>query len=255
MRLIALAITVLAICAAQIVSGSSAGQQFGFVDLTHAIEPAPASDSGAKESLPDGCQKLEGGMIADGFVGAENDQPRDIAVEVTKLDNATANVGGDIQAEVQLRNTGTLDVQIPWSTDPDTSKYGQGPSRYEWEQGTFELGLKNERGDGILLKTFIAALYGSEYAPRSELSLPPGGYVTARVKFKLEDQFPFVRQLDPGIWQLSARWEQVRRDWFVVNCKVTNGYFRYDSYYRQKRPAVTIQVLAAAPKSGQETQH
>lgn len=223
--------------------GVPIAQQIGSVDLTHLPDPPKLAEDLEKRTVPNGCKKLLGGGIADGFVKPEDDRPQDISVEVIKVREMKPAVGSELQAEVQIRNTDTRSIRIPWSTDPSVIENGQNPYEFLWDVGTFEFTLRDQHHSQIRLKSLTRSLYGSKFTAGSQLTIRPGESIAALVKFKLEDEYPIPPgRLKEGKWQLSAEWRQTGRSWHVKNCESWNGYFQYENYYRQQNLAVTIQV-------------
>jgi hypothetical protein len=218
------------------------GQQVASVDLTHPPTSDPISQNQIKPALPDGCEKILPGVIADGFVQPEDHQPREVTVEITSLSADKVPVDSELRADVRLSNNGKQSIQIPWSTDPRTAKEGQGSGHLDWEAGTFEVLLRGQRDNDVLLKSLTYPLYGSKFSPGSLLTMQPGESVVATIEFKMEAQYP----VHPGPWkegkmELLVKWKQTARSQHVVACKMANGYFRYN--YEQKNLTILIQVL------------
>jgi hypothetical protein len=222
-----------------------AAQQIGSVDLTRPPEASKLSGSQEKSTLPSGCEKILDGIIADGWVKPENDQPRDIVVKVIKARDMKPALGSELEAQVELQNNDQRPIQIPWGTDFDLKKSGQDPEHLEWEGGTFEFMLRGPHGTQIRLKSLTNWLYGSRFSAGSLLTMPPEKSITALVKFKIEDEYAIPpERLKEGQWQLLAEWHQVGRSWNIKNCKESNAYFQYSDFYRQHNLPVTIQVTA-----------
>jgi hypothetical protein len=218
-------------------------QRTDLVDLTQIPKPSTSADD-----LPHGCKKVSGGMIADGWLEPENHVPLEIVVEVVSIRSMRPALGSESTAEVRLRNADTRPIKIPWSTDFATIQNGQSPDALQWEQGTFELRLKNQQGEQVLLKSLTMSLYGAKTSPESQRILEPGESITALVKFKLEDEYPIPPLwLKEGDWQLLAKWELTGRSWLFKNCSESNVYLHDDHLYQQQNTGLPIQVTAADP--------
>jgi hypothetical protein len=228
---------------ALLLSSIPLAQQISSVDLTHPPEPSKHAENQEKRALPNGCEKLSDGAIADGWVKPENDRPRDIVVEVVNIRDKKPAIASEVEAEVRLRNADNRSIQIPWSTDPTIIKTGQNEYDFVWDVGTFEFMLRDQHDNEVFLRSLTGSLYGSKFAAGSQLTIQPGESIAAVVKFKLENEFRIPpERLKEGEWQLLARWHQIARSWHVKDCGAWNGFFQYAEYYRQQNPAVTIQV-------------
>jgi hypothetical protein len=195
------------------------------------------------QDLPNGCKKLSGGMIADGWIEPENHVPQGIVVEVVSVKDTAPVLGSEVTAEVRLRNADTRPIKIPWSTDFTTIRNGQSPNALQWEEGTFEFRLKDQQGQQVLLKSLTASLYGAKASPGSQLILEPGQIISALVKFRLEEEFPIPPLLlKKGDWQLMAKWTLTGRSWAFKNCSESNVYFHDDHLYQQQNPGLPIRV-------------
>jgi hypothetical protein len=220
-----------------ILASSAQAQQIASVDLTHSKVP---TKSAGMQALPKGCEKLLPGGIGDGFVAPPNHEPREIVVEMVKLSNETPVVGSEVQGEVQLQNIGKYPIKIPWSTDPNIIEKGQNPNRLQWEEGSFSIELKHGYE---LLVSLSQSLFGSRFSAGSELTIQPGEWVTAFVKFKLAPQYgPPGHSVRKGKRDLFVEWEQAGESKSIRNCAVSTGWFHYRNYYRQQNPTVTINV-------------
>jgi hypothetical protein len=214
------------------------------VDLTQIPKPLKSADD-----LPNGCKKVTGGMIADGWLEPENHVPLEIAVEVVSIKSTRPALGSESTAEVRLRNADTRPIKIPWSTKFATIQNGQTPNALQWEQGTFEFRLKDQQGQQVLLKSLTGSLYGAKTSPGSQRILEPGESITALVKFKFEEEFSIPPLwLKKGDWQLMAKWTLTGRGWALSkNCSEANEYFHDDQLYQQQNVGLPIQVTAADP--------
>jgi hypothetical protein len=161
------------------------------------------------------------------------------------VNNMTPALGSEVEASVQLRNIDSHPIQIPWSTDETVKEQGQEENHLQWEAGTFEFRLRNKEGNRVALKSLTGWLEGSKFVPISMLTIQPGEYIAALVKFKVEDLYQIEPlRLGDGEWELSAEWIQVGRNLNVLGCAVSNAYFLYDHFYKQKNVPLTIQVTA-----------
>jgi len=179
------------------------------------------------------------GMAGDGIVSPPDDEPREIEVEMVKLSNENPVIGSEVQGEVQLRNSGKYPIHIPWSTDPKRIEKGQDPNSLRWEEANFQLVLKGSVG----LENLSQPLFSSRISAGSELTIQPGEWVTAIVKFKLALEYAMPgRFIRKGKGELLVHWEQGATYRSIKNCAVTTGWFDYRNYYRQQNPTVTINV-------------
>jgi hypothetical protein len=218
-------------------------QQIGSVDLTRPQTQTVPAGNVEKTPLPNGCEKLSGGGIADGWVEPDNHRPHELLVEVIEVETTQLQANDEIEAVVQLKNADSHPIQVPWSTDPRAMDEGQDSSNIRWEAGTFELTLRNSEDIQMRLKSLTRSLYGSKFFAGSLLTLQPGQSITATVKFKLEDEY-FGKPGEPneGDWQLSAEWHQMGRSWRLNKCDAWNSYFQYTHFYAQKNPPVAIHI-------------
>lgn len=227
-----------------LLAASAHAQQIASVDLTKQPEPVQSIDRQNKSALPHGCKKLSGGGVADGIVTPQDHQRRQIVVEVLKVSEDKASEGTQLQADIQLRNNGEQAIRIPWSNDPGTIKTGQHPDNLQWEEGWFEFMLRAPRGHDVLLKSLSQSLYGSDFSAGSQLTIRPGEWITATVKFKLEAMYLYQPGEFKGNSQLMVEWEQTARSWSVRDCSVWNGYFSYT--YEQRSPSITVEIMESS---------
>jgi hypothetical protein len=193
--------------------------------------------------LPNGCSKISTTHIVDGVITAEDHLEREILVAITNVSEKNPREGSELQAEVTLRNTGKQSIQVPWNTDPNIIESGQDPEHYVWEVGTFEVVLTSRAHGGALLKNSTQYLYGSQFSPGSMLTIEPGQWITAVIKFKLEDKyFREPGEFDAGKSVLSLRWHQTHRSWDIRDCTASNGFFQYDSFYAQRTTPFGIEI-------------
>jgi len=191
------------------------------------------------------------------MVATEGSFTRKHRVEVVSVKDTKLTLGNEAMAEIRLRNADTRTITISWSTEFVAIHNGQSPNALQFEEGTFEFGLKNSKGQEVRLKSLTASLYGSEASPGSQLAIAPGESVTALVKFKLEEEYPIPPlRLKEGEWQLTAKWILTERHWAInKNCSLSNAYFRGDGFYQQRNPALTIQVTSSAENPGKKPPH
>jgi hypothetical protein len=227
--------------------GTARAQQIGSVDLSKPVQPSKSSEDLAQTKKRNGCSSLTPGIIADGVMGY-GQQPREIAVKMVSVNDENPMEGSILQGEVELRNVGTEAIQIPWSTDSGVIQNGQDPNHLSWEDATFEILIKSHREDVLLLKSLTTKLYGSKFTVGSMLTIRPGQWVTATVRFKLEAMYlPVPGEFKDGPLHLFAEWKQEGRGWSVKNCMVNNSYFRYDDLYSQQKSSVMIATNGASP--------
>lgn len=218
-------------------------QQIASLDLTHPPKSDSISQDQTKPALPDGCEKILPGIIADGFIQPEDHHPREITLELISVSANKAPVGSELAADVRLLNSGKQSIQIPWSINPSAVRDGQEPSHREWEGGSFEVLLRGQVDNDVLLASLTYPLYGSKFSPGSLLTLQPGQSVVAAIKFKLESRYP-VR---PGHWkegkmELLVEWRQTSIYQDLADCKMRKGFYQFQ--YEQKNLTLPIQVVA-----------
>jgi hypothetical protein len=223
------------------------GQQVGSLDLTQPLQPAEPAEKREESNLPEGCKTFSGGGIADGWVEPEDHQLREIEVSMVSVSDMKPTEGSELQAEVRLRNIGKQSIQIPWSKDPRVKNEGQDPNHVVWEVATFQVFLKRDHGNSVLLKNSSEWVAGSRFSAGSLLTLQPGEWITAKVKFTLEGKYLYhPGEFGVGKFQFFMEWDQVSRSWYVKNCGAWNAYFQYDHFYEQKSLPLTVQIT---PKS------
>jgi len=219
------------------------GQQVGSLDLTQPLQPAEPAEKQGESNLPEGCKTLSGGRIADGWVEPEDHQLREIEVSMISLSEAKPPEGSELQAEVRLRNIGKQSIQIPWSKDPRVKAEGQDPNHITWEAATFEVFLRRKHGNDVRVENSSEWVYGSRFSAGSLLTLQPGEWITAKVKFTLDAEYLYhAGELGEGESQFIVEWHQVSRSWNVKNCGVWNAYFQYDHFYEQTNLPLTVQI-------------
>lgn len=219
------------------------GQQVGSLDLTQPLQPAESAEKQEKSNLPEGCKTLSGGGIADGWVEPEDHQVREIEVSMVSVSDMKPTEGSELQAEVHLRNIGKQSIEIPWSTNPGIIKDGQDPNHLNWHGATFRVLLRRHSGNGVLLESSTQWVYGSKFSAGSLLTIQPGDWISATVKFKLVAMYLYhPGEFGEGESQFLVEWHQVGRAWNVRDCGGWNGYFQYDHFYKQTKLPLTVQI-------------
>jgi hypothetical protein len=245
---------------------SCVAQEVGSVDLRPSASPsrttaeekkkkesAGAKEKGEEKDLPGGCEKLQPGIIADGIVKTDDNQPRPILVEVAKISEQEPAEGSELDAEVRLQNTGTRAIEIPWSGDANVIETGQGSKGHEWQGGYFEVFFRARKPNGVMLKSLSPDLYGTRFHPGSLLTLQPGQWITAKIRFKLEAKYLYkVGEFQGQEAELFVRWEQVNRVIWIKDCKEGSGFYRYDNFYKQENRGVKMHVAGEATKPSGE---
>jgi hypothetical protein len=245
---------------------SCRAQEAGSVDLRPSASPSKtpadekrkkdldaAEEKDEKKELPGGCEKLLPGIIADGIVNTDDNQPRPILVEVAKITEQEPAEGSELDAEVRLQNTGTRAIEIPWSGDPNVIETGQSSNWYEWQGGYFEVFFRARNPNGVMLKSLSPDLYGTRFHPGSLLTLQPGQWITAKIRFKLEAKYLYnVGEFQGQEAELFVRWEQVNRVIWIKDCKEGSGFYRYDNFYKQENRGVKMHVAGEATKPSGE---
>jgi hypothetical protein len=229
---------------------STSGQQAASVDLTRPklVAESPKNTENAKGA--GGCEKTSLGTIADGFTESDDKQPRPIRVSFINLSNLRLQPGGELEATVQLLNSGKKPIEIPWSADWETIVSGQDPNVRSWTVGMFEVHLKGKEHHAEL-KGLSQILYGSQFVSGSSLTLKPGEWITARINFVVEVAHPAYEQVDEGDAQLSVKWFQTSRSEVEKDCRVSLGYFPFKSY-EQENPPVTVQLEKSELEEGKK---
>src|ERR1700730_12857651 len=220
---------------------SCVAQEVGSVDLRPSAGPtktpadekkekesATAQEKGEEKKLQGGCEKLLPGTIADGIVEPDDKQPRPIFVEVARVSEQEPAEGSELDAEVRLQNTGTRTIEIPWSRDPKVIEIGQGSNGYQWQGGYFEVFFRAGNPNGVMLKSLSLDLYGTRFRPGSLLTLQPGQWITAKIRFRLEAEYLYkAGEFQGQKAELFVRWEQVNRVISIKDCKKWDSFFRY----------------------------
>jgi hypothetical protein len=231
----------LAVCFCMLTT-SAQGQQIASVDLTRVNVP---TTSPGKQAQPNGCEGLMPPAFGDGFVEPPDHETREIVVEMIVVSNHVPSIGGLVQGKARVWNRGTHPIQIPWSVDPTVRGTVQNPqglkTAVDWEEGTFNVYLQ---GSG-LLKNLSQPLFSSKSAPGSQITIGPGEWVTVKITFKLELEYPIPeRSIKEGDGRLTVEWEQTATSGTIYRngCLVGSGFDKYSHYYEQQNPPITIRV-------------
>jgi len=234
-------------CGLLSVAGSTSyAQKVADVDLT--LEPPALSQ---EHVLPDECEGVPAGFThGDGFVVPEGDHPK-LELHVNSLSTVNPDLGSDIEAEITLKNSGKIDINIPWATDPNTVHRPAEATHYEYESAWLWFRLKDESGKEKFLKSLSLPLFSSANQLQSTVRLRPGQWVNMHIKFKLvfqddRDLVGFVR----GPAEIRIEWRQGNYTWERKGCSVTTGYSSYDSFYEQTMTPVKV-IIASKAADGQ----
>ena len=214
-------------------------QHLGHANLSNLVPPSQEE----ADTVPEGCAKFPF-ILAHGFIPTDETQQKEITLEVTRLITARAVIGKEVAAEVQLKNSGTHAIRIPWSTDLGLPKQAPDPDRGGFEVGEFEVNLADATGSTIVLKSLSQPLLGASFSNGSLLDVAPGQWITATIRFKVEDEYSVASSLKAGTAQLTVSWRQWRRTWSVdrTACKAVRGSYYYDHLYKQQSKPLTIEV-------------
>jgi len=201
-------------------------QQIASVDLTK-IPDSHAPDAAVRDTC--------GAGIADGVVVSSPAERPKILVEVIRLGDDAPRIGEEIEAEVRLQNDGEKPITIPLNTDPGTMEISRNQGHLEWEQGYFTVRLNSD-----FLQTFALPLFGSDFVPHSLLTIQPGQWIEAKIRFKLEIAHSTNTARKAVSAKLSVEWEQAKEVQPVTNC--TDMHENYDYHYEQENPAKIIEI-------------
>jgi hypothetical protein len=217
------------------------GQQVAQIDLVaHQIPEQVASAN--SDTVLAGCESPSY-KHSDGAILETEGRPK-LTLEVA-LAKQIVHQGETVDAQVLMRNIGSEAVVIPWSVDPEIRKHSPDAVQHEYELGWFELELvaKNRRGVPLESESQTFFLGSSESNPQSKLRLEPGQWVTAKIRFAIDEKrhLSVLLPIKPGKAEVSAHWRQARYTWHRDGCTVETGYFSYD-YQEDARP-VSIEIL------------
>lgn len=242
----------LLVLVAVLVGVLQAGSDAGYVDLTQGDDTSPSAHADAK-SVSDGCNQFSGGTIADGERVSESvrNKPK-LLVEFSRPPAESLTIGQAVDAEVRMTNTGDKPVEIPWSTDLAVAPKNQDPARATWSVGTFWFFLDGPGDHRLLLASTTRRLYGTKVSAGSEITIPAGQSVRARVSFKVESlDTGDSEQLKDGKWSLSAEWQQVEVSASLSECRQFTGYLGGpSSYFDEKNPSIALSIVSNAPNVG-----
>jgi hypothetical protein len=176
----------------------------------------------------------------------EGGKLKKMKVELVSLRDEKLVIETESEAIVRLENIGNQPIKIPWSRNyPDND--GQEPDDRSWEAGLFKLKLTSKRGSEVDLKNMSQVLLASETVTGSKLTLKPGEWISAQIKFRVEVQHPEYEKLEEGESKLLVEWFQTNRTYEVKDCGFTLGYYPYDRhYYQQENPAIGVKVVSGA---------
>ena len=139
-----------------------------------------------------------------------------------------------------MHNVGRNVVVIPWSLDPEVRKRPRGAIQYEYELGWFELELKAKRRSPVPLESesYSVVLGSSKSNPESSLRLQPGQWVTAKIRFAIEEirNSSIASPIKPGVAEIGAHWRQGLYTWDQDGCTLKTGYYKY-AYEEATHPA------------------
>jgi hypothetical protein len=220
-------------------------QQVGAVDLTSPIGVLSAKEQ-SSGLLPPGCTQEKPGIMSNGAITrtpGDNRPPR-ISLEIAKLSGDTLEVGGNGRAEVRLKNVGETPITVPWSTDSGLIQKAFNPDHLEWEQGSFQVVLRDKQNHTVALMSTDWPLYGSQVVSGSQLTIKPGEWIAAFLNFKVEDRYHIVgpAEFPVGEAKLFLKWAQALRVWDRKNCAWNTAWFDYEGYYEQEHPTATVQI-------------
>ena len=221
------------------------GQQSASVDLSNPQESAVDSTTPKRIFLPAGCEEVKHFSQASGVVVGKGDELHDyssIKLEVVHVSETTVKVGGEFEADVRLLNNGKQSILIPWTRDLDEIFNGQDPAHLKWMESFFVASLPRES-----LESLSSSLFASDSLPSSQLLLGPGEWVTATLKFKVEDAF-FPKQLPvkAGNYKLSFKWmaNEGTRD-VTSDCQLSTAELDFPNVATSQ--AVAIQIVDDSP--------
>jgi len=179
--------------------------------------------------------------FADGVTRSEDGEPRSIRVALINLSSLNLRAGSEIDATVQLLNSGKKEIEIPWSTDWETTVTGQDPHARTWQVGEFRVQLHGKQHSAEL-QGLSKILYASTFVPGTNLTLKPGQWITAQINFIVEVARPAYMQIDDGEAELSVEWFQTFRSRVEKDCGVMLGYYPFRGFYEQENTSITVQV-------------
>ena len=220
------------------------------VDLRQAAAPEPTKTVESDEN-PGGCEKDKMSVgFADGIILSDDKEPRPIRVAFTYLSSLNLKAGSEIEATVQLLNTGKKEIQIPWNTEWETTSFGQDMNDRTWQVGEFRVKLSGKQHNSEL-EGLSKILYASTFVPGSSLILKPGQWISAQINFKVDVARPAYMEMDEGEAELSVEWFQTNRSRTEKDCSVMLGYYPFRGFYEQENPSVKVQIKRVKPDENQ----
>jgi hypothetical protein len=217
------------------------GQQVAQIDLVAHQIPKQVASANSDTALA-GCESPSY-KHSDGAVLKTEGRPR-LTLEVSPA-KQIVHQGETVDAQVLMRNVGSEAVVIPWSVDPEIRKHLPDAVQHDYELGWFELELLAMNGRGVPLESESQTfpLGSSESNPQSKLRLEPGQWVTAKIRFAIDEKrnLSVLLPIKPGKAEVSAHWRQARYTWRRDGCTVETGYFSYD--YKENASPVSIEIL------------
>jgi hypothetical protein len=228
------------------------GSDARYVDLTQGDDKSPRAQLESR-SVSDGCNEFSGGTIGEGERILEPAKNKGkLLVEFSRPPAANLAIGETVDAEVKMTNTGDKPIEIPWSTDVAVIPKNQDPAHSTWAVGTFWFVLDGPEDHRLLLASTSRRLYGTKVSPASELTIPPGQNVRARVSFKIDSFYSEFRDnLKDGNWNLSAEWQQIEGAASLKECRHFTGYTDgQSSYFDERSPSIPVAIVNAAPIAG-----
>jgi hypothetical protein len=218
-------------------------QQIASIDLSLPADSKALDDHYKNLAQANGCKELPFGRVSDGIVMHPDSQPQKIELEILKLSDTKPRVGQELTAEVRLTNKSDRAFLIPWSTNIRVTTNVDDPKTEAWDMGSFQAVLKKGRSREIRLNSLSPPVYGAKYSRGSMLSIQPGEWITARIKFELlVAKDAEWDQLREGKSQLSVEWQQTGRTRAIHDCTMWSGFFPYRDYYSQQKLPVEIDV-------------
>lgn len=232
------------------VAAPAAAQEIAARDLLHEAIPPPATEE-APPKYPKGCDKVAGVGFADGVSMPDGNIPRKIQLGLLSISDTTLVADHEVVATVKLLNGGSKPIEIPWSTDFQTTFVGQDPDNRSWEVGEFQASLRDPRSQSQYYDQLINTsplLVGSSSAPGTMLNIKPGEWITAQIGFRVAVRQSKFERITEGPADLAIEWFQTRRTHTTKDCGVMLGYFPYDGFYDHANRAVVRRVEIKIPE-------
>jgi len=232
---------------------SAEAQQVASKDLLRpsTIVAAPTQKE-EKPQNPNGCVST-GLIIADGVTMAKDERPRQIKVELVSISDTNLIEGSEVVATIMLQNAGSNPIQIPWSTDFQTTLDGQDPDSRTWEFGQFRIAVRNKKNQYDSLTNTSQPLYGSRFVPGSMLTIRPKEWIAAQISFRVAVEDPRYEAITEGPAELAVEWIQTVRTRVVKDCAVRQGYFPCDGFDQHENRVVVRKVEIKPPAKTQKS--